>query len=147
MWSHTNIHTEYYTISSSVWINRIRLPILLMVSSKGKVNNSLSPFAPENLVSRNGFGSVVPSRVSLLVSILGLNLVLTYYGDSSRVPRRRLYIYFYNHTPSYQTRVYRVKQLRTDDVTTTESPPAQGAALAGHHKPINMRVSFHPLPV
>ena len=35
----------------------------------------LSPFAPENLGSRDGFGS--PSRVSLLISILRLNLVLT----------------------------------------------------------------------
>ena len=33
----------------------------------------LSPFAPENLVSRTG--SVVPSRVSLLISIPRLNLV------------------------------------------------------------------------
>ena len=36
---------------------------------------SLSPFAPENLVSTI---SAVPSRVSLLISILRLNLVLTY---------------------------------------------------------------------
>ena len=35
-----------------------------------------SPFAPENLVPRDGFGSPVP--VSLLISILRLNLVLTY---------------------------------------------------------------------
>ena len=37
---------------------------------------SLSPFAPENLISRDG--SAVPSRVSLLISILRLNLVITY---------------------------------------------------------------------
>ena len=37
---------------------------------------SLSPFAPENLVSRDGFGSPVPRQ--LLISILRLNLVLTY---------------------------------------------------------------------
>ena len=48
-----------------VRINRVRLPILLVVSRTGKINISLSPFAPENLVSR-GTGSVVPSRVSLL---------------------------------------------------------------------------------
>ena len=41
---------------------------------------------PENLVSRDG--SAVPSRVSLLISILRLNLVL-YLRDFSRVPRRR----------------------------------------------------------
>ena len=37
---------------------------------------SLSAFAPENLVSRDGFGSSV--RVSLLISIRRLNLVVTY---------------------------------------------------------------------
>ena len=36
----------------------------------------LSAFAPESLVSRDGFGSPVP--VSLLISILRLDLVLTY---------------------------------------------------------------------
>ena len=40
------------------------------------MNISLSAFVPENLVSRDRFGS--PSRVSLLISILRLNLVLTY---------------------------------------------------------------------
>ena len=48
--------------------------ILLVVSLTGKMNYFLSPFAPENLVSRDGF--VVLSRVSLLISILKLNLVL-----------------------------------------------------------------------
>ena len=37
-----------------VWINRVRLPIAHVVLF------SLSPFAPENLVSRDGFGSPVP---------------------------------------------------------------------------------------
>ena len=40
------------------------------------MDSSLTAFAPENLVSRDG--SAVPSRVSLLISILRLNLVLTY---------------------------------------------------------------------
>ena len=60
-----------------VRINRVRLPILLVVSWTGKMNFSLSPFAPESLVSRDG-GPALPSRVSLLISILRLNLVLTY---------------------------------------------------------------------
>ena len=38
-----------------------------------EVNISLSPYVTENLVS-----SAVPSRVSVLISILRLNLVLTY---------------------------------------------------------------------
>ena len=47
--------------------------------ARGQLNGehqiSLSAFAPENLVSP---GSAVPSRVSLLISILRLNPVLTY---------------------------------------------------------------------
>ena len=47
-----------------VWINRVRLPILHGVSWIGKMNVSLSPFAPENLVSRDGFGSSSVPRQS-----------------------------------------------------------------------------------
>ena len=71
------------------------------------MNISLSAFAPENLVSRNGFGS--PVRVSPLISILRVNLVLTY-----GVPpefRRGVHLFILNrHTPSGQSRVYRVTQ-------------------------------------
>ena len=45
--------------SSRVWSNRVRLPILLVVGRTGKLF-SLSPFAPENLVSRDSFGRPVP---------------------------------------------------------------------------------------
>ena len=45
-----------------VWINRVRLPILHVVSWTGKINISLSAFAPENLVSRDGLGSPVPRQ-------------------------------------------------------------------------------------
>ena len=44
-----------------------------------KIDISLSRCPPENLVSRE-MVAVVPSRVSLLISILRLNAVLTYYG-------------------------------------------------------------------
>ena len=47
---------------SRVWINRLRLPILLVVRWTGKMNISLSPFAPENLVSRDGLSSPVPRQ-------------------------------------------------------------------------------------
>ena len=43
-------------------VNRVRLPIVLVVSSTGKMNISLSPFAPKNLVSRDGFDSPVPRQ-------------------------------------------------------------------------------------
>ena len=36
-------------------MNRVRLPIVLMVSWMGKMNILLSLFAPENLVARDGF--------------------------------------------------------------------------------------------
>ena len=43
-------------------INQVRLPILLVVSWTGKIGISLSPFAPKNLVSWDGFGSPVPRQ-------------------------------------------------------------------------------------
>ena len=118
VWSH--IHVCLVTHIARVWINRVRLPIL---HARGQLNREneyfpvrvvfvpenlvsrdgfgspvprqpahlhthqaesgahLRAFVPENLVSRDGFGSV-PSRVSLLISIIRLNLVLTYYGIS-----------------------------------------------------------------
>ena len=48
--------------NARLWINRVRLPILLVGSSTGNINIPLSPFAPENLVSRDGFGSPVPRQ-------------------------------------------------------------------------------------
>ena len=60
-------------------------------------------------------GSAAPSRVSLLISILRLDLVLTY-GIPPEF-RGGVHLFIYNrHTPSSQSRVYRVTQLRTDGV-------------------------------
>ena len=90
-------------------------------------------------------GSEVPSRVSLLISILGLNLVLTY----GILPEFRggVDLFILNrHTPSGQSRVYRVTQLRTDDVHCRESAGTgpvnlkvvpNECCLAGHYGPIN----------
>ena len=94
-------------------------------------------------------GSTVPSLVSLLISILRLNLVLT----GGILP-----VFHISQPPSSQTRVNRVTQLYTDDVHCRESAgtgpvnskvvPVTGAALTGHHGPIKMRFSFpHPLLV
>ena len=64
--------------------------------------------------------SAVPSRVSLLISILRLNLVLTY-GIPPEF-RGGVHILILNrHTPSGQSRVNRVTQLRTDGVHCRES--------------------------
>ena len=136
---------------SRVWINRVRLPILLVVSWTGKIILPW-PRACLRIWSRET-GSAVPSRVSLLISILRLNLVLTY----GIPPEFRGGVHLWNrHTPSGQSRVYRVTQLRTDGVHCRESAgtgpvnlkvvPVTGAALADHHGPINIRLSFpHPL--
>ena len=61
---------------SKVWINRVRLPILLVVRLTGKMNNSLSPFAPDNLALRGGFGRPCPASACSF-SIRRLNLVPT----------------------------------------------------------------------
>ena len=74
-----------------VWINRVRLPILLVVSGTGKISISLSPFAPKNLVSRDGFGSPVSRQPAHLHTQAESG---SYLRDSSRVPRRRPFIYF-----------------------------------------------------
>ena len=56
-----------------------------------KIILSLSPFAPENLVSRDGFGSPVPRQPAHLHTQAESG---AYLRDSSRVPRRRPFIYF-----------------------------------------------------
>ena len=71
---------------SRVWINRVRLPILLVVSRTGKMNIPLSPCVPENLVSRDGFGRPVPRQLAHLHTQAESG---AYFRDSSRVPRRR----------------------------------------------------------
>ena len=124
-----------------------------MVSCTGKMNISLSPFAPENLVLRDEFGGPLPRQPAHLHTQAEPD---AYLGDSYRAPRRHPSIRLNRHTPSGQSRVYRVMQFRTDGVHCRESAdtgpvnlkvvPVAGAALAGHHEPINMRLSFpHPL--
>ena len=101
---------------SRVWINRVRLPILLVVSWTGEMNIPLSPCVPENLVSRDGFSRPVPRQPAHLHIQAESG---AYLRDSSRVPRRRPL--WNRHTPSGQSRVYRVTQLRTEGVHCRES--------------------------
>ena len=95
--THTNTHirarfTAVYaymgtvTHIARVWINRVRLPILLVVNWTGKMNISLSAFAPENLVSRDGFGIPVPRQPFHFHTRAEYG---AYLRDSSWVPRRR----------------------------------------------------------
>ena len=129
---------------------RVRLPILLVVSWTGKIDISLSAFAPENLISRDDFGGPVPRQPAHLHTHAGSMLTL---WDSSRFPPRRPFIYLNHHTPSGQSRVYRVTQLHTDSVHRRESagtgpvnlkvvPNECCLVVAGHHGPISMRLSF-----
>ena len=65
-------------------------------------------------------GSAVPSRDNLLISMIRPNLVLTY-----GIPpgfRGGVNLFINNrHTPSGQSRVYRVTQFRTDGIHCRES--------------------------
>ena len=70
---------------SRVWINRVRLPILLVVCYKEN-NIPLSPCVPENLVSRDGFSRPFPRQPAHLHTQADSG---AYLRDSSRVPRRR----------------------------------------------------------
>ena len=99
---------------------------------------SLSPFAPENLVPRHGFGSPVPRRPAHLNTQAESG---AYLRDSSRVPRRRLHLFILTAIHHRgQSRVHRVTQLRIDDVHCRESAgtglvnlkvvPVTGAAFA-----------------
>ena len=54
--------------------------------------------------------------VSNIISILRLNLVLTYGIPPEFRGGVHIFIYLNHHTPSDQSRVYRVTQLRTDGV-------------------------------
>ena len=105
-------------------INRVRLPILHVVRGTGEMHISLSAFVPENLVSLDEFGTPVPRQPAYLHTQAESG---AYLRDSSRVPRRRAFIYL---KPPYvigsQSRVYRVTQLRTQMAFTADSPPAQG---------------------
>ena len=111
-----------------VWINRVRLPILHVVSSTGKI---IFPCPRSRLrIWSCETGSEVPSLVSLLISILRLNLAFTY-GIPTEF-RGGVHLFILNrHTPSGQSRVYRVTQLRTDGVHCLESAGTE---------PVNLKV-------
>ena len=116
-----------------VWINRVTLPVLHVVSQTGKSIFPCPRSCPR--IWPREEGSAVPSRVSLLISILRLNMVLIYeilpeFRGGVRLCVRLL---IYNHhTQSGQSRVYRVTRLRTDGVHCRES--------AGTG-PVNLKVS------
>ena len=88
----------------------------------------LSPLAPENLVSRDGFGSPVPRQPAHLHTQADSG---AYLRGSSRVPRRRLFLYFKPPYAIGSVPSYRVTQLRTDGVHCRE--------FAGT-RPVNLKI-------
>ena len=90
-----------------------------MVSRTGKIKISLSAFAPGIWFRETG--SAVPSRVSLLILDTQEAESGTSSRDSSRFLRWRSFIYLNRHTPSGQSRAYRITHLRTDGVHCRES--------------------------
>ena len=142
---------------SRAWINQVRLPILLVVSWTGKMNIPLSPFAPENLVSRDGYSRLVPRQPAHSPYSSWIWCLLTGFLPISAAAS----IYCFNrHTPSGLSRVHQVTQLRTDGVRYRESAgtgpivlkvvPVTDAAFAVHQGPINQWCASlfpHPLLV
>ena len=115
-----NVQVQYVCIVIKVWINQVSLSNLLVVSWTEIMNISLSPFAPENLVSRDRFGRLVlrqsaPSPHSDCIWCLLAGSLQISAATSN---------YLYHHTPSGQSRVYWVAQLRA--MFTAETPSAQG---------------------
>ena len=88
------------------------------------MNIPLSLYVPGTLVSRDGFSRSVP-RQPAHSSYSGWICL----RDSSRFPRRRPLIYLKRHTPSGQSRVYRVTQLHTNDLHCRESTSTGPVAL------------------
>ena len=84
----------------------------------GQLNREMSPYVPEYLVSRDGFSRPIPRQPAHLHAQAESG---AYSRDSSRFSRWRPFIYLNRHTPSGQSRVYRVTHLRTDGVHCRES--------------------------
>ena len=112
------------------------------------MNISLSAFAPDNLVSRDGFGSPVPRQPDHLHTQAEFGV---YLGYSSRVLRRRPFTYLkppyaigpvpslLGHAIAYRWRsLPRVRRHRASKSQVTSNE----CCLGGRHGPIYMRLSF-----
>ena len=109
------------------------------------MNNPLSAFAPENLISRDGFGNPVPRQLAHLHTQAESG---AYLRDISRVPRRRhplIYFkppYAIGPVPSLPGHVIAYRWRSLPRVRRHSASKPQGssyrtsAALASHHGPI-----------
>ena len=87
------------------------------------MNTSLSPFAPENLVSRDGFGSPVPRQPAHVHTQTEYD---AYLRDSSRVPRRHPVIYLKTAIRHRVSPEFFGSRICVPMTFTAESPSAQG---------------------
>ena len=111
----------------------------------------MSPFAPEDLISRDGFGRPVPRQPAHYLHSAG-----AYSRYSSRFPQGCPFIYLNHHTPSGQLRfkgatAYRWRsQPKVRRHRAASSPQGSfsneccSSCFAGHHESINVRLSFPP---
>ena len=100
-------------------------PARSQLNITGEINISLSAFAPEKLFSRDGFGSPVPRQPAHLHTQAESG---AYLRDSSRVPRRRQFIYYIKTAIRHRVSPEFIG-LRNNCVPmafTAESPPTQG---------------------
>ena len=77
-----------HTYSKSM--DQLKSPARGQLNKKNEYRISLSAFVPENFVSRDGFGSLVPRQPAHLHTQAGSG---AYLRDSSRVSRRRAFIH------------------------------------------------------
>ena len=133
---------------SWVWINWVWLLILLVVSWIGKIHIPLSLFAPESLVSRDGFGRPVPRQPSHI--ILGLNLVLTHGIPPDFCGVVHLFLSpiaiktvpsLSGHAIAYRWRS--LQRVRRHRASSPQGSSSNGCCLFRYHRePNNLRPSF-----
>ena len=117
------------------------------------MNIPLSPCVPDNLVSRDGFSRPVPRQPAHFHTQAESG---AYLRDSSRVPRLRPFMkppYATGSVPSLSGHAIAYRWRSLPRVRRHRASKPQGSfervlPLAGHHGPINIRLSFpHPLLV
>ena len=139
-------------IRSRVWINRVRLLIPLVVSRTEKMNISLSPFAPENLVSQGGCGRRVARQPAHSPHSGWIWCLLTRFLPISAAA----FIYLYRlsatgsvpswsgHTMAYRRRS--LPRVRRHRASSHQGSSSNGCCLFRyHHEAINVRLYF-PTP-
>ena len=103
----------YVCMYGHTYSKSIDQPSKVSNPARGQLNREnkylyLSVFVPENLVSRDGLGSPVPRQPTHLHTQAESG---AYLRDSSRVSRRRPFLFLNRHMRSGQPQLYRVMQI------------------------------------